>query len=245
MIPFRDEAPNIALLLAELSALQMPGTASFEVIMVDDASSDGYEVDEDFQRRIPCLKLVKLPEHCGQSVAMHAGIQQSQGQWIVTMDADLQNDSRDIPRLLRIAEEGDYDLVTGWRRKNSENLLRRLSSITANAVRRRILGDPSTDSGCTLKVMKSSFAKRLPRWDGMHRFIPSYAAIWKLKQTQVSINHRKRRHGKSKVRQLSRAVAALRGLFRVHEEKRRLARGAVATPWRQPRESMFSNGPAG
>ncbi len=219
--PFRDEKDNLGLLVPEIErALQDADAEKFEMILVDDFSSDGgAESVKQLNARV-----VQLLSSCGQSAAMWRGIEEASGRWILTLDADLQNDPADIPALLRLAREGDYDLVCGWRQNVRESSIRKISSQVANYVRRAVFGDPAHDTGCTLKVMKSSFAKRLPKWDGMHRFIPTYAAIWGLRQTEMPVRHRPRLHGKSKTRQLSRAFAATRDLFFMLGEKRRAER---------------------
>jgi dolichol-phosphate mannosyltransferase len=223
--PFRNEKENLAPLLRETKAALDAVGHAYEILLVDDASNDGGEDSIPKEARI---RVIPLTEPAGQSAAMWRGIKEAAGAWIVTIDADLQNDPVDIPAMLELARSGDYDLVCGWRQKVQENALRRFSSCLANRIRRGLLGDPAHDSGCTLKVMKASFAKRLPNWDGMHRFIPTYAAIWGLRQTEMPVQHRARLHGRSKTRQFSRACKAARDLFRMIGEKRRAARkGAV------------------
>jgi dolichol-phosphate mannosyltransferase len=220
--PFRDEKDNLGLLVSEIErALRGANAEEFEIILVDDFSSDGGAASVNQRNNI---RVVQLLSPCGQSAAMWRGIEEARGRWIVTLDADLQNDPADIPRLLEVAGKGDYDLVCGWRQNVQESSFRKISSNVANCVRRAVFGDPAHDTGCTLKVMKSSFAKRLPNWNGMHRFIPTYAAIWGLRQTEMPVRHRPRLHGESKTRQLSRACAATRDLFFMLSEKRRAAR---------------------
>jgi dolichol-phosphate mannosyltransferase len=218
VVPFRDEKDNLGLLVSEIErALQASNAEKFEIILVDDFSSDGgaASVKQEYTR------VVQLLAPRGQSAAIWRGIEEASSRWIVTLDADLQNDPADIPAMLQLAREGDYDLVCGWRQNVQESSIRKISSHVANHVRRAVFGDPAHDTGCTLKVMKSSFAKRLPNWNGMHRFIPTYAAIWGLRQTEIPVRHRPRLHGESKTRQLSRACAATRDLFFMLSEKRR------------------------
>jgi dolichol-phosphate mannosyltransferase len=219
--PFRDEKDNLGSLVSEIKrALQASNTEKFEIILVDDFSNDGGAESVKEQN----ARVVRLLAPCGQSTAMWRGMEEARGRWIVTLDADLQNDPADIPAMLRLAREGDYDLVCGWRQNVRESFIRKISSQVANYVRRAVFGDLAHDTGCTLKVMKSSFAKRLPNWNGMHRFIPTYAAIWGLRQNEMPVRHRPRLHGESKTRQLSRACAAMRDLFFMLSEKRRAAR---------------------
>ena len=218
--PFRDEKENLPSLVRQIGqALDLEGEAH-EILLVDDFSSDGgaSTIKQNNTR------VVQLLSPSGQSAAMWRGMEEARGRWIVTLDADLQNDPADIPAMLHLAREGNYDLVCGWRQNVQESSIRKISSQVANCVRRAVFGDPAHDTGCTLKVMKSSFAKRLPNWNGMHRFIPTYAAIWGLRQTEMPVRHRPRLHGKSKTRQLSRAFAATRDLFFMLGEKRRAER---------------------
>lgn len=222
--PFRDEKENLPVLVPEIRKALDAAGLSHEILLVDDASRDGGAA---IVSREAATRVIPLPKPAGQSAAMWRGIQEAAGEWIVTIDADLQNDPGIIPAILELARSGDYDLVCGWRQKVQENALRRFSSRVANRIRRRLLGDPAHDSGCTLKVMKASFAKRLPDWDGMHRFIPTYAALWGLRQTEMPVRHRARLHGQSKTRQFSRACKATRDLFRMLGEKRRAARNGI------------------
>jgi dolichol-phosphate mannosyltransferase len=219
--PFRDEKENLPVLVWEIKKSLDAAGAAHEIVLVDDASRDGGAAS--VPREI-ATRVVTLPAASGQSAAMWRGIKEASSDWIVTLDADLQNDPADIPAMLELARTGDYDLVCGWRQKVQESSIRKMSSHIANRLRRALLGDPAHDSGCTLKVMKSSFAKRLPNWNGMHRFIPTYAAIWGLRQTEIPVRHRPRLHGKSKTRQLSRAWAATRDLFFMLSEKHRAER---------------------
>lgn len=219
--PFRDENENLPVLVREIKESLDAAGVAYEILLVDDASRDGGAAS------IPkesAIRVVTLPAASGQSAAMRRGLKEAIGEWIVTIDADLQNDPADIPAMLELARSGDYDLVCGWRQRVQENAVRRFSSRLANRIRRVLLGDPAHDSGCTLKVMKASFAKRLPNWNGMHRFIPTYAAIWGLRQTEMPVRHRARLHGQSKTRQFSRAFKATRDLFRMVGEKRRAER---------------------
>jgi dolichol-phosphate mannosyltransferase len=225
VVPLRNEAGNLAILLGEIGGIASAADVC-EIILADDASSDQGVETLEREHRI-ATQHIRLAEWSGQSAAMHAGMHAARGSWIVTADADLQNDPADIPTMLELARTGDYDLVCGWRQNVQESSVRKISSNVANCVRRAVFGDPAHDTGCTLKVMKSSFAKRLPNWDGMHRFIPTYAAIWALRQTEMPVGHRPRLHGESKTRQLSRAFAATRDLFFMLGEKRRAARAAI------------------
>ena len=219
--PFRNEKENLPSLVRQIGqALDLEGEAH-EILLVDDASEDGGAAWVPHQNT---TRVITLDSCSGQSAAIWRGISEASGEWVVTLDADLQNDPADIPAMLELARTGDYDLVCGWRQKVQESFVRKMSSHIANRIRRSLLGDPAHDSGCTLKVMKASFAKRLPDWDGMHRFIPTYAAIWGLRQTEMPVHHRPRLHGKSKTRQLSRAFAATRDLFFMLGEKRRAER---------------------
>lgn len=219
--PFRDEGENLPILVREIKTTFDATGVTYEILLIDDASRDGGATSISTEDGV---RIIHMPQASGQSAAMWRGIREATGDWIVTIDADLQNDPADIPAMLEHARTGDYDLVCGWRQKVHENALRRFSSHIANRVRRGLLGDPAHDSGCTLKIMKASFAKRLPDWNGMHRFIPTYAAIWGLKQTEMPVRHRARLHGQSKTRQFSRAFKATRDLFRMVGEKRRAER---------------------
>jgi glycosyltransferase involved in cell wall biosynthesis len=195
IIALNEETNATILLRAILETLQ---GVDFEVIFVDDGSTDGtvQEVMALNERRIT---LIELQRNFGQSAALAAGIAQASGEYIVTMDADLQNDPADILPMLALAKEGDWDLVAGIRKNRQDGFfLRRLPSLIANSIIRRTTGIRIRDYGCTLKVFTSELAKSLAIYGELHRFIPVLASFEGARITQTEVRHHPRIHGKSK-----------------------------------------------
>lgn len=170
----------------------------YEIIYVDDGSSDNTVtklktlVNKD-------LRVIELQKNYGQSSALAAGIDAAEGEYIVTLDGDLQNDPSDIPMMLEMAESGDWDLVAGIRKNRKDGVfLRKIPSKLANFIIRSSTGVKMKDYGCTLKVFKCDIAKNLGLYGELHRFIPVLAALDGARITQVDVKHHSRQHGKSK-----------------------------------------------
>ncbi len=170
----------------------------FEIVYVNDGSSDRTlaELKAVHNDR---LVVVDLQTNYGQSLALAAGIDVARGQYIITMDGDLQNDPADIPMMVRLAEEGDYDLVAGIRANRQDGaLLRKLPSRIANWIIRQTSGVHLKDYGCALKVFRSDLAKNLGLYGELHRFIPVLARLEGARMTQTDVQHHPRRIGQSK-----------------------------------------------
>lgn len=170
----------------------------FELLYVDDGSTDNTvaEIKSFLDTRI---KLIELQRNYGQSTALAAGIDVAQGEYIVTMDGDLQNDPSDIPMMLQIAEEGEWDLVAGERKNRQDGVFfRKIPSKIANAIIRKSTNVHFKDYGCTLKVFRSDLAKRLGLYGELHRFIPVLATLEGASITQVEVKHHARKFGHSK-----------------------------------------------
>ncbi len=170
----------------------------YELVFVDDGSSDGTaEAVKAYPYRN--IKVIELQRNFGQSAAMAAGIAEANGTYIVTMDADLQNDPADIIPMLQAAKEGPYDLVAGIRKNRKDGMiLRKIPSILANKIIRKATGIKIRDYGCTLKVFKSELAKSIPIYGELHRFIPVLASFEGASIAQMDVMHHPRLHGKSK-----------------------------------------------
>lgn len=209
VVPLYNEEDNVAELQAQI-AQAMDGL-DYELVLVDDGS-----MDATVSRVVPGdrVRLLEFEKNAGQSAAMHAGIYQSRGDVIVTLDGDLQNDPQDIPAMIRKLDEG-YDLVCGYRAKRKDTPFKRLQSRIANGVRSRFVGDNVRDTGCTLKVMRSDCREALLLFHGMHRFIPALIGGMGWKVTEVPVNHRARIHGVSKYGFGNRALRATMDMFGV------------------------------
>jgi glycosyltransferase involved in cell wall biosynthesis len=169
----------------------------YEVVFVDDGSADqSPAVLASLARHDPRLRVVRQRRNSGQSAAMEAGFRHARGEVIVTLDADLQNDPSDIPRLLERMPE--YDVVCGVRTRRQDDWVRLLSSRIANRVRNRVTRESITDVGCTLRAFRAEYARSIPVFNGMHRFLPTLLRLAGARVTEVPVRHRPRLHGQAK-----------------------------------------------
>jgi glycosyltransferase involved in cell wall biosynthesis len=199
VIPVFNEAENLEELYRELvNALEKTGR-TFEVIFIDDGSIDlSWTVLRSLQQKDCRVKLIRLRRNFGQTAALAAGFDRAAGEVVISLDADLQNDPNDIPSLLRKIEEGS-DIVSGWRRSRKDKLLsRRVPSIIANKLISRLTHVGLHDYGCTLKAFRSEVIKSVKLYGELHRFIPAIASQLGVRISEVEVNHRPRKHGKSK-----------------------------------------------
>jgi glycosyltransferase involved in cell wall biosynthesis len=206
VVPFYNEAENLSRLIREIDAMLRVLEKPAEIILVDDGSTDSFAQPSGSPSFL--IRWLRISQNSGQSAAMYYGIQQARGEFIILMDADLQNDPMDAPKMLNKLEVEKLDLVTGVRLHRNDKFIRRLSSTIANSVRAALLQDHTTDTGCTLKIMRAEAAKRLPGWNGMHRFIPALALSAGYKIGEIPVEHRPRHAGVSKVAGGKRAVRA-------------------------------------
>ncbi|MEY2485071.1 MAG: hypothetical protein QOH39_719 [Verrucomicrobiota bacterium] len=202
IVPAFNEEESVALLQTEI-ANALSGV-DYELIFVDDGSSDN---TAGRIKITPQVRLLRFEQNCGQSAAIHAGVQIAKGKTIVFIDADLQNDPADIPRLLaQIA--GGADLVCGYREKRKDTFTKRATSRIANFIRSRFTRDGVRDTGCTLKAMRRECIPTLVPFKGMHRFIPALVKGAGYRLIEIPVNHRPRRFGQSKYGFGSRALRA-------------------------------------
>ena len=230
VIPVKNEAENIAPLVAEITAA-LDGLAPYEIIYVDDGSADGTAAEI---ARVAAqgahLRLVRHVESCGQSAAILTGVKAARGAWIATLDGDGQNDPADIPRLWRLARVAPMNpplLVAGCREKRLDRWSKRIASRIANRVRARLLGDAAPDTGCGLKLFRRSLFLDLPAFDHMHRFLPALALRAGGVVRSVPVNHRPRRGGVSKYGILDRLGVGIVDLFGVWWLQRRVVQPRV------------------
>lgn len=220
VVPAFDEEDNLDRLVAELrQALENEGLVT-EIILVDDGSRDGTGA------KITALAAahrevrgLHFRRNSGQTAAMDAGFKAARGRWVVTIDADLQNDPADIPKLLEALE--GHDAAVGYRATREDNWLRRLSSRFANAVRNRLSGDDIIDTGCTLKAFRRECLNDFTLYHGMHRFLPTLLRMNGRDVVQVPVGHRRRVHGDSKYGVWNRALPAFVDLLAVRWMKKR------------------------
>jgi glycosyltransferase involved in cell wall biosynthesis len=199
VIPFLNESPNLEPLCEELKASLDGMGKSYEVLFIDDGSDDdGVDVLDKFRSQMPQIKVVSFRRNFGQTAAMVAGLDYAEGDIVVTLDADRQNDPADIPALVDKIAEG-YDMVCGWRFDRQDTYLsRKLPSMLANRLISKITDVSLHDYGCTLKAMRKEVAKRITLYGEMHRFIPAVASGIGASIAEVKVNHRARVAGESK-----------------------------------------------
>lgn len=227
VIPAKDERDNIKPLVDEIYQA-LDGRYPFEIIYIDDGSTDGtfeeiVRLKQQEQRSV--LRVYKHQQSVGQSTAIHQGVQHANGDIIVTLDADGQNDPADIPRMLAEAynlPDGSDFCIAGWRKNRKDTAWYRLQSKFANKIRGSLLKDGTPDTGCGLKVFaKQSFLK-FPYFDHMHRFIPALTRRLGGKVVVVEVNHRDRNAGVSKYNMWNRLWVGIFDLFGVMWLQRRV-----------------------
>ena len=199
IIPAYNELENVDLLHDELTSVMAESGRSYELVFVDDGSTDGTKnrlrqlADDDDK-----IKLVFFRRNYGQTAAMQAGIHHANGEYLVTIDGDLQNDPRDIPMMIEKLEEG-FDLVHGWRKDRKDALVsRKIPSRIANWLLSKVTGFPIHDLGCTLKVMRRGIAGDIELYGEMHRFVPILGHQLGAKSAEVVTHHRPRQFGETK-----------------------------------------------
>jgi dolichol-phosphate mannosyltransferase len=201
VVPVRNEEENILPLVAEIRAA-LDGVANYEIVYVDDGSSDATplklaEAAQDCAR----LRVFRHREACGQSAAIQTGVQRSRAPWVITLDGDGQNDPADIPALLAVlrdpARAPGLELVCGYREKRRDSWMKRASSRIANAARRSALNDGTPDTGCGLKIFSREIFLSLPHFDHMHRFLPALFQSAGARVVSVKVNHRPRTKGRT------------------------------------------------
>ncbi len=214
LIPLRDEELNVLPLHEQLTAALVPTGIPYEILLIDDGSTDEtFARLADIHARDSRLRVIRFTRNFGQTAAFAAGFASARGRWIVTMDGDLQNDPADIPRLLEIAR--DHDVVCGWRKDRQDDLLtRHLPSVVANWLLGFVTGIRLHDNGCSLKVFRAEVVKPLKLSPGMHRYLPAFASQLGGRVTEVVVNHRPRRFGRSKYG-LSRTFGVVRDILRL------------------------------
>lgn len=196
IVPIFNELDNIELLAKEIQDVFVSTSYEWELIFVDDASYDGSHTKIQ-ELNSPKISFLRLRTHQGQSAAIMAGIQKATGDVIVTLDGDLQNDPANIPAMLELYDLG-FDMVMGWRQQKQEGIFREFASKSIHLLHSFCTGDRTHDPACALKVMRTSMAKKLPVFKGIHRFFPTFMKLQGAKIAEIKVRHRSRHSGTSK-----------------------------------------------
>ena len=232
VIPVKDEEASLPLLHEELTRALGGSGIHYEVVIVDDGSTDGtFAQLEQMYRRDPRVRVIRFVRNFGQTAAFAAGFAAARGRFVATLDGDLQNDPADIPRLLALAAR--HDIVCGWRRQRHDAwLTRKVPSAIANWLIGIVSGTRLHDNGCSLKVFRADIVKRLNLRPGMHRYLPALAVQLGNGVVEEVVNHRPRRFGRSKYG-LSRTFQVVADLAQLPALKRR------AIDPRAPRTELY------
>jgi glycosyltransferase involved in cell wall biosynthesis len=243
VVPIHDERECLEPLVRELVEVLDPAPGAYEIVLVDDGSHDGSGVVwAAIAAREARVRAVRLRRRAGQTAALDAGFRAARGRAIVTMDGDLQNDPRDIPRLVAALDK--CEIALGYRLERQDGWLRRASSRIANAVRRRVIVDDVIDAGCSLRAMRRECLERLKLYDGMHRFLPILLRLEGCRILQLPVRHRPRQAGRSKYGIGNRLFAATADLLAVRWMMRRRLDYEVLPPTPEPRgSSAAGDGP--
>ncbi len=215
VIPIRNESENISRLYEELTASLERFGRSYELLMVEDGSTDdSFERLAELQARDARVRVIRFRRNFGQTAAFAAGFARARGKYIITSDGDLQNDPADIPAMVERLEQG-FDIVCGWRKHRKDPFVsRRLPSIVANRLISFATGVALHDYGCSLKVFRAEVVKPMRLYGEMHRFLPAIASEMGVRIDEVAVNHRARMHGRSKYG-ISRTIRVMLDLLTV------------------------------
>jgi glycosyltransferase involved in cell wall biosynthesis len=215
VVPVYNEVENIQLCIQELESVLEPTGEPYELLFIDDGSTDGTpEALAEVASENSHVVLIEFRRNFGQTAAMAAGFEQARYEFVIPMDGDLQNDPREIPKMIEKIDEG-YDLVAGWRKDRQDTFwTRKLPSSIANKLISWATGVTLHDYGCSLKVLRRDVAKSIKLYGEMHRFIPALAAEYGAKIAEVPVNHRARIHGESKYG-ISRTIRVILDLLTV------------------------------
>ncbi|MGZ3732301.1 MAG: glycosyltransferase family 2 protein [Parachlamydiaceae bacterium] len=222
VVPLKNEEENLEELVEEIVPVMQGQEFPWELICVDDGSTDGTRKRlTELQERYPELRVIFFDQNYGQSSAFDAGFKAARGEFVITLDGDRQNDPQDIPKL--IAEITDADLVCGRRLRRKDTFIKRMTSLLANAVRSRLCKDGVQDTGCSLKIYRTACLKEIKMFHGMHRFLPALFVIEGFRIKEIDVNHRERSKGQTKYNFFNRSFNTIADMLAVRwMYKRRL-----------------------
>jgi glycosyltransferase involved in cell wall biosynthesis len=197
VIPVYNEEDNLEPLLDELFPILKGLGSKFEIICVDDASTDNsLAVLQELKKKYSELRIIQHAINSGESAGEATGFAHARGDWIITMDADQQNDPADIPALMEASKNADA--VCGVRKQREDDWVKRISSKIANGFRNRVTKDVIADAGCTFRILRREALREIPVFNGMHRFLPTLLRLQGFTVAEIAVNHRPRTRGESK-----------------------------------------------
>jgi dolichol-phosphate mannosyltransferase len=218
--PVYNEEENLPILVSQLVNVLNPLGKSYEIIFVDDASEDrSRSLLKEMVSKVPQIRILGFKKNCGETAAGAAGLKEARGDVVITIDADLQNDPKDIPMMLDYLKE--YDLVTGWRQKRNDSWVKRVTAKIANGIRNTLSGETIRDSGCTYRGYRRECLENIKLYKGMHRFMPTLVKMEGFRVIEVPIAHRPRQFGVSKYTTWNRMWRAFVDLLAVRWMKSR------------------------
>ncbi len=224
-VPVYDEAENLPLLHQAIVAVADPAAIHFELILVDDGSRDGsWQAIQSLVEKDPRVRGIRFKKNCGETAASDAGLRAARGVYVMTMDADLQNDPKDIPKFLEALSRGP-DCVCGTRvgtRGKGDNFIRVASSRIANGVRNKLSDERISDAGCTYRAFRRECVAKLKLYRGLHRFIPTLLKMEGFTVVEIPVSNNPRLHGESKYGVWNRLFKSFRDLLAIRWMKSRL-----------------------
>ena len=220
--PAHNEAENLPALVAEVAEAFAPLGQPWEMIVIDDGSTDGSgAVLRRLMAEQPALRVLTLRARSRQTAALEAGLRAARGRFIATLDADLQNDPHEVLRLLPQVASGECDFANGWRKDRKDPWLRRVSTRIANGVRNGLTHEQIHDSACGLKVFRRECMEHVKLFNGLHRFLPTLVRLEGFRVIEVPVRHRPRVAGRAKYGVWNRVFKALRDCFAIRWMQRR------------------------
>jgi dolichol-phosphate mannosyltransferase len=197
VVPVFNEEENLPVLIPQIVEVLRPLGKRYEMIFVDDGSTDrSRHLLKEMVSQFPQIRMLGFKKNCGETAAGAAGLKEARGEIVITIDADLQNDPKDIPTMLEYLK--NYDMVTGWRQRREDSWVKRITSRIANRVRNQLSGETIQDSGCTFRAYKRECLQEIKLYKGMHRFMPTLVKMEGFRVIEIPIAHHPRKFGVSK-----------------------------------------------